>query len=74
MVDAGKFGYSLINLLSKGQFDVVVVESDENRRNIVKNTLNALAILGNGCNKELLHKDMKTDLDLTCAAAHRVLA
>lgn len=54
VVGAGKFGYSVANLLSKGQFDVVVVESDENRRNIVKNTLDVLTILGNGCSEEVL--------------------
>ena len=67
VVGAGKFGYSVANLLSKGQFDVVVVESDENRRNIVKNTLDVLTILGNGCSEEVLNMPEVRQADICVA-------
>ena len=67
VVGAGKFGYSVANLLSKGQFDVVVVESDENRRNIVKNTLDVLTILGNGCSEGVLNMPEVRQADVCVA-------
>jgi trk system potassium uptake protein TrkA len=67
VVGAGKLGYCVARLLSKGQFDVVVVESDEARRNIVKNTLDVLTICGNGCSEEVLNMPEVKDADVCVA-------
>lgn len=48
VVGAGKLGYSIAELLSNEQFDVVVVDKDEERLEAVKNTLDVLTILANG--------------------------
>ena len=47
IVGAGKLGYSIAQLLAEDQYDVVVVEIDEKRREVVKNSLDVLTIGGN---------------------------
>ncbi len=48
VVGAGKLGYTIASLLSKEQFDVVVVDHDANQLEAVKNTLDVLTIEANG--------------------------
>ena len=47
---AGKLGFSIAQLLAEDQFDVVVVEIDPKRKDVIQNTLDVLAIEGNSCN------------------------
>ena len=46
---AGKLGYSIAQLLAEDEFDVVVVEIDSVRKEVVQNSLDVLAIEGNCC-------------------------
>lgn len=46
---AGKLGFSIAQLLAEDQFDVVVVELDPKRKEVVQNALDVLAIEGNSC-------------------------
>ncbi len=46
---AGKLGYNIAQLLAEEQFDVVVIELDPERKNIVQGSLDVLAIEGNSC-------------------------
>ena len=46
---AGKLGFSIAQLLAEDQFDVVVVEIDPKRKDVIQNTLDVLAIEGNSC-------------------------
>lgn len=46
---AGKLGYSIAQLLAEDEFDVVVVEVDSKRKDVVQNSLDVLAIEGNCC-------------------------
>lgn len=46
---AGKLGFSIAQLLAEDQFDVVVVEIDPKRKEVVQNSLDVLAIEGNSC-------------------------
>lgn len=46
---AGKLGYSIAQLLAEDQFDVVVVELDPKRKEVVQSSLDVLAIEGNSC-------------------------
>ena len=48
IVGAGKLGYSIAELLSGGQNDVVVIDRDEARLEAAKNTLDVLTIAANG--------------------------
>ena len=48
VVGAGKLGYSIASLLSKEQFDVIVIDHDEGQLEAVKNTLDVLTIFANG--------------------------
>ena len=48
IVGAGKLGYSIAELLSGEQNDVVVIDRDEARLEAVKNTLDVLTIAANG--------------------------
>jgi len=48
IIGAGKLGYSVAQLLAQEQYDVVVIEQDEQRREIVKNNLDVLTIAANG--------------------------
>ena len=47
-VGAGKLGYSIAELLSNEQFDVVVVDHNEERLEVVKNNLDVLTVSANG--------------------------
>ncbi|MBR5857516.1 MAG: Trk system potassium transporter TrkA [Phascolarctobacterium sp.] len=46
---AGKLGYSVAELLSDDEFDVVVIENDPKRKDVVQNSLDVLVIEGNAC-------------------------
>ena len=46
---AGKLGYSIAQLLASDQFDVVVIEQDAKRRELVQNSLDVLTVDGNSC-------------------------
>lgn len=48
VIGAGKLGYSVAELLAEEQYDVVVVEQDEKRREIIKSNLDVLTIGANG--------------------------
>ena len=48
VVGAGKLGYSIAELLSKEQFDVIVVDHDEHQLEAVKDTLDVLTVFANG--------------------------
>lgn len=54
VVGAGKLGYSIASLLADGNYDVVVIESDEKRREVVNDSLDVLTICGSGCSEEVL--------------------
>ena len=54
VVGAGKMGYSITKLLADGSYDVVLIEQDDERRQIVKDSLDVLTILGNGCSPDIL--------------------
>ena len=44
VVGAGKMGYSIAKLLADGSYDVVVIEQDDERRQVVKDSLDVLTI------------------------------
>jgi len=48
VVGAGKLGYSIADLLSREQFDVVVVDHEEGQLEAVKNNLDVLTVYANG--------------------------
>ncbi len=48
IVGAGKLGYSIAELLSNEQLDVVVIDQNETRLEAAKNTLDVLTVLANG--------------------------
>ncbi len=68
IVGAGKLGYSIASLLAEGQYDVVVVEADERRREVVKNSLDVLTISGNGCSPSILGDPAVKDADVLIAS------
>ena len=68
IVGAGKLGYSIAQLLAEDQYDVVVVEIDEKRREVVKNSLDVLTIGGNGCSPNTLDDPDIRDADVLIAS------
>lgn len=68
IVGAGKLGYSIAQLLAEDQYDVVVVEIDEKRREVVKNSLDVLTIGGNGCSPNTLDDPNIRDADVLIAS------
>jgi K+ transport systems, NAD-binding component len=54
IVGAGKVGYILAQRLSEENHDVIVIESDEERRGIVESTLDVMTIQGNGASPAIL--------------------
>ena len=74
IVGAGKLGYSLAEYLAQEQHEVIVVESDEDRREIIKNNLDVLTIDGNGASPLVLtDPDIKAaDLLVACTDSDEV--
>ena len=52
---AGKLGFSIAQLLAEDQFDVVVVEIDPKRKDVIQNTLDVLAIIQRSGASHLRH-------------------
>lgn len=64
---AGKLGFSIAQLLAEDQFDVVVVENNTKRKELVQNTLDVLAIEGNSCNPLTFNDPDIVDADVLIA-------
>ena len=62
VVGAGKLGYSIAELLSKEDFDVVVIDRDESQLEAAKNTLDVLTIAANGASPITMN-----DIDVSSA-------
>ena len=64
---AGKLGFSIAQLLAEDQFDVVVVELDAKRKDVIQNTLDVLAIEGNSCSPTTFADPDVSDADVLIA-------
>lgn len=64
---AGKLGYSIAQLLAEDQFDVVVVELDSKRKEVVQNSLDVLAIEGSACSPMIFNDPDVRDADVLIA-------
>ena len=64
---AGKLGFSIAQLLAEDQFDVVVVEIDPKRKEVVQNSLDVLAIEGNSCSPIIFADPDVRDADVIIA-------
>ncbi len=54
IVGAGKVGFSLAQCLVAENHDVIVIEEDETRRNIIQSSLDVMTIPGNGASPRVL--------------------
>ena len=68
VVGAGKLGYSIAELLSNEQMDVVVVDHDEDRLKVVKNTLDVLTVPANGASPVTMNDPDIYGADILVAA------
>lgn len=68
VVGAGKLGYSVAQLLANDQYDVVVIEQDEKRREVVKNSLDVLTIGANGASPSTMSETFVKDADMLLAS------
>ena len=64
---AGKLGYSIAQFLADDQMDVVVIEMDPARREVLRNTLDVLVIDGNSCSPTLYNNPDVRDADVFIA-------
>ncbi|HCB92788.1 MAG TPA: Trk system potassium transporter TrkA [Selenomonas sp.] len=67
IIGAGKLGYTIAELLSKEQFDVVVVDHDANQLEAVNNTLDVLTINANGASPITISNPEIADSDILIA-------
>ena len=67
IVGAGKLGYSIAELLSQEDFDVVMVEQAESQLEAVKNTLDVLTIPANGASPITMDDPDVRDADILIA-------
>ncbi len=67
IIGAGKLGYSVAQLLAQEQYDVVVVEQDEVRRQVVKDNLDVLTIGANGASPLTMVDPFVHDADVVLA-------
>lgn len=64
---AGKLGYSIAQLLAEDQFDVVVIEADPERKEVVQNSLDVLVIEGSSCSPTTFSDPDVKDADVLIA-------
>ena len=67
VVGAGKLGYSIAELLSNEQFDVVLVDQDGDRLSAAKNTLDVLTVMANGASPITMNDPDIRDADILIA-------
>ncbi|AHF11041.1 MULTISPECIES: Trk system potassium transporter TrkA [Dehalobacter] len=67
IVGAGKVGFSLAQYLVDEDHDVIVIEEDETRRNIIQNSLDVMTIQGNGASPRVLMNADVRSADLMIA-------
>ncbi len=67
IVGAGKVGFTLAQYLVEEDHDVIVIEEDENRRNIIQNNLDVMTIQGNGASPQVLMNPDVRSADLIIA-------
>lgn len=70
IVGAGKMGYSLAEYLTKEQHDIIVIETDENRREIIKSALDILTVEGNAASPAVLNDPDIKDADILIACTY----
>ena len=58
VIGLGHFGYSLVNELSKSSLEIIVIESNQERADLIKDKIEQI-IVANAANKELLGKFAK---------------
>ena len=56
IIGAGKVGFNIAEILSKEGHDVIVVEHNEERAQIVEDNLDVQVIVGNGASSKILDK------------------
>ena len=67
VVGAGKLGYSIAEMLSNEDFDVVVIDRDEAQLEAAKNTLDVLTIAANGASPITMNDPDVRDADILIA-------
>jgi len=67
IVGAGKVGFGLAQYLVDEDHDVIVIEEDETRRNIIQNSLDVMTIQGNGASPRVLMNADVRSADLMIA-------
>lgn len=71
IIGAGKVGYSLARMLSSDEHDVIVVEPDIERGNIINEKLNVQVVNGNGASPRLQRAIGIGNADLVVAVTDR---
>lgn len=71
IVGAGKVGFSLAQCLSKEGHKVTVIEHEEERRQIVQNSLDVMTLSGNGASPQFLADFGLLKADLMVAVTDR---
>ena len=67
LIGAGKVGYTLAQRLSEDNHDVIVIEQDAERIEVLRKYLEVLVVEGNGANPDLLESIGMSDTELFVA-------
>ncbi len=67
IIGAGKIGYNIAQTLSQEGHDVIVIEKDEDRQQVVEENLDVQSMLGNGADSRLLESIDIASADLLIA-------
>lgn len=70
IIGAGKVGFSIAQLMSAEEHDVIVVESDPERGNIINERLDVQVVNGNGASPRLQEQIEIHEADLVVAVTH----
>ena len=68
VIGAGEVGFHIAQRLTAENHDVIVIERDEERRQLVQNQLDVLTILGNGASAQTLKEAGIEEADMIIAA------
>ncbi len=70
LIGGGKVGYAIVRQLTREGHDIIVVDSDKNVVEEINNSLDVMAICGNGANLDVLNaaEAASADLLIACTA------
>ncbi len=67
VIGVGEVGYNLVKALSKDDFEITVIDIDEDKCQRITNTMDVRGIVGDGASQRILQQIEMTEIDYLLA-------